>query len=378
MVPIRIHLLRSAEYEQAKFDDVLHLLQSFPGCMSFLAGAEPIEFSGGLPSKGDPYQKKMPPVPVPAFSGGHVSYSLKKSYREKKTITWKKIFESLTSYRIRHDIGNQEFLVLLTEHNNDYNWFSAGNPSTQRDFFVQTEHWEYFSGSDQRYPVAYQTVSGVLKQLVFTSFSDLMAHWHNEPRGCMLDFCAEKVQISLKLRTGDICPDCLNLFAERKVDHAVMDQVFRVIDGIRKQMVFKNRFVINRKAPTMQISRHSGKLKFPDLGSLEIRLTPLEHTVYLFFLNHPEGMEISHIAGYREELTRFYLPLSHSENADQVRSRIEDLSNPLENSISEKISRIKRKFTDALGSEMAQDFIIAGENAGPKKILLDRTVLQFL
>jgi hypothetical protein len=42
---------------------------------------------------------------------------------------------------------------------------------------------------------------------------------------------------------------------------------------------------------------------------------------------------------------------------------VNDLIDSLSNSISEKISRIRRKFSEALGEEMAADFIITGANA---------------
>ena len=55
-----------------------------------------------------------------------------------------------------------------------------------------------------------------------------------------------------------------------------------------------------------------------------------------------------------------------------MRSSIVELSDARSNSLSEKLSRIKRKFIAALGNEMAKPFLITGENREPRKIPVSR------
>ena len=55
--------------------------------------------------------------------------------------------------------------------------------------------------------------------------------------------------------------------------------------------------------------------------------------------------------------------------------RIEQLVNPAENKISENISRIRKKFIEAVGEQMTEDYVISGQRAGVRKIKLDRSLV---
>ena len=77
------------------------------------------------------------------------------------------------------------------------------------------------------------------------------------------------------------------------------------------------------------------------------------------------------------EIARKYRKLSDSDNPTTIRNRIEHLTNPLSNSLSEKTSRIKRILIEEIGKELAQFYIIDGPNAGKKKISLDRSLVNW-
>lgn len=191
----------------------------------------------------------------------------------------------------------------------------------------------------------------------------------------MLDFCQNKHEVSLKVRTGDICTSCLSLFEERQVPVALMEQVFSIMDGIREHMLYKNRLKITGKLPVLHIPETGRELLFPDLGRLSIHLNPLEKTLYLFFLNHEEGVLISHLSDHKDEIRKIYRGISNADSNEIMEERIEDLVDIRTNSASEKISKIKRKFTEALGEELAAEFIISGANGKKKKISAERSCI---
>ena len=365
-----VNLFRSGKYEAERFWDVVNLLRTFPGPLQFVTNENPIiieddEIYYRIVDEEEFYKSKNfvsedcnDLVPPPKIVS---------------TLTWKEIFKKCSSYRKKNRFGDEEFCVLLTEIGNDRNWFSAGDPSGERNLFVHTAYWEYFIGSDQRYPIAYHIASGILKKLLFKDYDDLEKYWHQEPIGCMMDFCRSKKQISLKLRTGDICESCQDLISKRKVDQRVVMQVFSIFDGIRTQMAYKSRFNFNPTPPELHIYGNNRKFKFPELGDLEVNLNPLEKTVYLFFLSKPEGVQLSHVQDYKNEIFEIYSRVSNSGSQESIQSRIDDLVDPSSNSISEKISKIRKKFNEALGEEIAKLFVITGENASKKKINVDRT-----
>ena len=353
---MNIHLLRSAEYDAQKFWEVYNLLKNYPGPMNFKTIENEVEIQDDEILVEDFELKKF-------NTQIECSMYMRESFSTPKieVVKWNDFFKKCKVYRHKHDIGDNEFVVILTEYTNELNWFAAANPEGGNDIFVQTKFWDYFVGSDQRYPVAYHIVTLILKKMMFQDYSDLNNHWHKTPKGCMMDFCENKTDIALKLRTGDICPKCLQLIHERKVEHTLVKQVFSVLENIRKQMLFKDRFVFDAKLPEMKIEGRTKKIIFPELDNLEIRLTPLEKTVYLFFRNHPEGVELNSVFEYQNEIETIYSSLSNADNSDIIKSRVKDLVDPLSNSLNEKISKIKNKFETGLGEEIAKSFVIGGE-----------------
>jgi hypothetical protein len=366
---MKINLFRSEDCEPEVLADVYNLLNSFKGPMNFVVQPETMAFDDFVAPPDNPFEKI---VMSKASYESSVTRDFKSRYFKRKTLAWDRIFEQCRNLRKQHDIGKDEFVVLLTSYNNDLNWFSAGNPLGPKDHFVHTEDWDFFVGSDRRFPIAYQIASGVLKKFAFKDYEDLGTHWHQEPIGCMLDFCRNKREVSLKVRTGDICPDCLQLFQDRQVPNSLLKQVFAIMDGIRENMLFKSRYKITGKLPDLHILGPGQELVFADIGQLTVYLSPLEKALYLFFLNHEEGVMMSHLPDYRDEIRSIYSSISNADSNMVIDARISELVDPRSNSASEKISKIKRKFTEALGEEQAAHFIIAGANGMPKKISLNR------
>jgi hypothetical protein len=76
------------------------------------------------------------------------------------------------------------------------------------------------------------------------------------------------------------------------------------------------------------------------------------------------------------ELYQIYAAISTRGDLIEMRERIDDMVNALSNSASEKISKIKKAFEDAIGLDLAKHYYIQGEPGQLKKINLDRSLLQ--
>jgi hypothetical protein len=108
---------------------------------------------------------------------------------------------------------------------------------------------------------------------------------------------------------------------------------------------------------------------------VEVEMEPLVKAVYLLFLKHPEGILFKHLPDYREELIGIYAklrPLGMSERAIQS---IEDVTNPLLNSINEKCARIRGAFLSQFDDRMARHYYIDGPRGEAKKISLPRDLV---
>ena len=110
--------------------------------------------------------------------------------------------------------------------------------------------------------------------------------------------------------------------------------------------------------PLMTVTR-KGKILLGEENK-EVRMEPLVKAVYLLFLNHPEGIIFKHLPEHRRER----------------QCSIEDVTNPLLNSINEKCARIRRAFLKVLDKDVAEFYYITGSRGEIKRITLPRDLIR--
>ena len=124
---------------------------------------------------------------------------------------------------------------------------------------------------------------------------------------------------------------------------------------------------------TLKITR-SGRILLPEY-KIEIRMTPLDKALYFLYLRHPEGIRFKDLCDHRDELVDIYSSVSGRSEPELIRESIDALVDPLNNSVNEKCSRIKRAFTRAFSPELARNYYIDGKSGEPKSIALDRDLV---
>ena len=117
------------------------------------------------------------------------------------------------------------------------------------------------------------------------------------------------------------------------------------------------------------------RLLLPDYNNMEIKMEPLVKAVYLLFLKHPEGILFKRLPEYRRELTTIYEQLRPAGLTDRALQSIEDVTNPLLNSINEKCARIRGAFVGQFDDHMAKHYYIDGPRGEAKKISLPRDLV---
>ena len=111
------------------------------------------------------------------------------------------------------------------------------------------------------------------------------------------------------------------------------------------------------------------------LGDKEIKMEPIVKAVYLLFLMHSEGIAFKSLPDYRKELTSIYGELKPLGLNDRVIRSIEDVTNPLLNSINEKCSRIRAAFISEIEEPFAKEYYVTGKSGEAKKISLSRDLV---
>ena len=117
------------------------------------------------------------------------------------------------------------------------------------------------------------------------------------------------------------------------------------------------------------------RILLPDYNDIEVKMEPLVKAVYFLFLNHPEGLIFKELADYREELLNIYKKLKPMGLNKRTIQSIEDVTNPLLNSINEKCARIRSAFVKEFDESLAKNYFVSGERGEAKKIALPRDLV---
>ena len=174
-------------------------------------------------------------------------------------------------------------------------------------------------------------------------------------------------------KQNDILPkvlgqtNCSNLLEEVKEIMNILKNSGMTEEELISQLFFCH------PLPQLTISRNF-KLYLGDENK-EVHMEPLVKAVYLLFLRHPEGINFKDLPDYREELTRIYDKIRPWGLSDRALQSIEDVTNPMLNSINEKCARIRKVFVTMLDSSASRHYYIDGRRGEAKKISLTRDLV---
>ncbi|MFC6997718.1 hypothetical protein [Rufibacter roseus] len=397
---MNVHIIRSAYFLEEDYQQVLQLLNSKPG---------PLTFHGALKEAHKTMWEQENAI-LATSSKDFLSPESQFKLDEITTfLEWEDFFKLCDVYRKENKLGKEDFVVLLTPHYNTNNWFASYADETN-NIFAHTADWEYYlANTPAIYPITYLVTSQVIQKTVYQTIDEKLKHVHYEALGCMNDFCETKSQISLKLRTADICPVCLDDFTLNKKNDKLLNQAFSLFEEIRGKLLYKQH---HKPRPSRLYITKENEIVLRDYRNSIIRLTPLEKTVFLFYLMYPDGIKNEDLPNYRTEIEEIYKQLNNNiptvNNAEiaaiklklkgtdskTVEAAIEERYNEVEvkiknkiessvtalikrtsNSMSEKRSNIKASFINVIGQDAASYYIILGADKEPYKINLDRSLV---
>ena len=379
---MKIHLAPDNSLDQDLYVRVLNLLQAVSGVNKFHA-------SGGgeilIPDDMRDQQEVETKEKFEKQQFNYPTYSERPVFSksmERRTWTfphlrlaarWRDFFSQIRLFREVKAIPEREFLILLTSIANQKNWFATLDDSNPYNGFVHTDEWEHFIDCDPALPIAFEVMALALQKNIFKDFEEVRAFTHERPIGCVSDLCMKKSDIILKMRTADICPACMER-VQKNLSMPEIHHALSILESLRVKMLFAQNFRQN-SPPSKLVIRRGGRMYLPDYGNIEIRMPAMEKALYLLFLRYPEGLYLSTITEeYLDELSEIYILVSTRGLREDMRKRIRDMNQALR--ISVQISRIKRAFTDAIGANLAEHYIIQGENAEKKGIKISRELVE--
>jgi len=367
---MKVHLLKSVEVSTDLFTKVVDFLKSIPGPIEFIYDVhattyfEDEEIYMYQIRDEAHFEKKMAPMKASLSSNNVRLFPLKR-----QTITWDALFKKANQYRKSNKLPDNEFVLLLTDIANKQNWFAALDESMPYNGFIHTDDWDYYIKCSAAFPIAYEVIALVLQKHMFNGLYELRTRVHENPIGCVNDLCIHKREIILKLRTGDVCEDCIEKAVGKMSVHE-LHHALHIMSSLREKMLFAQNMKKFSPLSRLKIDQKF-KIFLPEFNNIEIKLRPLEKALYFLFMRYPEGIYHSSLSEHRTELYEIYASISTMGDLTEMKYRIDDMVNALSDSASQKISRIKRVFEDAIGPDLAKHYYIKGESGQKKKIDLN-------
>ncbi|MDC0297383.1 hypothetical protein OAK92_02290 [Crocinitomicaceae bacterium] len=385
---MKVHLIRSEGFKMEDYNHVFNILNQYSGGITFVP-SEPIV----LPDTDieityedkDQYERQALYSPRGAFFEKRSFPITEKSYTEEELLS------VCNKFRKENNISDSEQVLLLTEKKNVSNWFGGVDQTTLNNFFIDCSDWDYyFNGFDIRFPIAFSIAAWLMRKVIFTSAKEGFSALHKKPRGCIMDYCIDKKEIQLQMRTADICDACLSYSEKNDANRVHMNQLIQIMEGVRSNLLFRDRSKYLRTNSRLEFRGMMHKMYLTDLGDLQVNLNPKERALYLVFINHPEGISRRDLVDYKIELLAYYdffcskwdkLADKFDENKKSERdNKIEEslnlLTHPHEDNFMQVLSRIRRKFIDTVGEDQSKTYSIESYD-GKYKILLDRELVSF-
>ena len=148
--------------------------------------------------------------------------------------------------------------------------------------------------------------------------------------------------------------------ANKGVDEKVLHQIVAKPEVVSRMIITRDYRII-----------------LPDYDDMEINMTPLVKAVYLLFLRHPEGIILKHLEDYRKELIEIYTGIKGLPLDEKMMQSVVDVTNPLSNSINEKVARIRESFVTRFKESLATNYIVHGSRGKAKRIPLHREFVEW-
>ena len=386
---MKVHLIRSEGFKMEDYNHVFNILNQYTGGITFVP-SEPIILPDSDLEK--TYEDEGEYGRQAAYSIEPLGMFEDRSFPvTEKVYSWHDLFSVCNQYRMYNRIPSDEQVFLLTDKKNEENWFGAADERTLNNFFVDCSDWHYyFKDFDIRFPITYCIAGWLMRKVIFSSADEMRDALHMESIGCLMDFCEEKKQIALKMRTADICDTCLSYSEKNDSNRVYMNQLMQIMDGVRSNLMFRDRSKYLRTNNRLEFRGMMHKMYLTDLGDLQVNLNPKERALYLVFINHPEGISRRDLVDYKMELLAYYDFFSSkwdkladkldannkSERDNKIEESLNLLTHPLEDNFMQVLSRIRRKFKDAVGEEQYKTYSIEPYD-GIYKISLDRELISF-
>jgi hypothetical protein len=291
---------------------------------------------------------------------------------DKSFNSFKSLFKICDDFREKNKKDRNDIAILISPLTYK-NYFSLFEPKI-RNIFICTEHWEKFSNAEKPLLIAHQVIENILQCLAGFKVKNA----HKKSIGCINDMCNNKLDITLKLRTADICPECIQLFLQGGLTNAMLFESMKFLESLRKDFLLQNSYHKNLNPLDLTCKKNNkGNLEIY-IGEQLIKFTKTELFLYYvlcmgkekgnnFFDKLTEETLINDIQ-LSQELQKFN---NFRNVTKESYFGVKKLGN-----IRKNVNFINNKLNEALGPNLASFYIIKKRNEESNERKLEQLKLQ--
>ena len=270
---------------------------------------------------------------------------------EIESLSFDELFSICEGYRFIEGIDDDKFVVLLTSIRNDLKWFSA---SLGKNIFVDTNDWEELTGKNPKYSISYQIIENIFQSLLGITYqnADGNPNVHSNTRGCINDFCENKSDVLLKLRTADICLSCINRAIELGVTGNTLNNIQKIFLNLSKEIRSLNTQALVQ--PEVIHIYEKGRI---EIGNKEIKLEPLPKTLFIFFVKHTDGKALNSLDAHTQELFEIYLKIRPGGELIKIENLVKPYLNP-SSTFTKNMSSLNKSLITQLGDSIAEYYTV--------------------
>jgi hypothetical protein len=206
-------------------------------------------------------------------------------------LAWDEVFRALEKLREDNRIPLSTFVLLLTKTPNENNWYAAQDEKQMRNGFGHFGDFTWVTSAPISAIAAHYILKGIFNALLDDGKVAWKEMWHNEPRGCFFDFCGDKWDLSLKLRTADVCGDCMQVFQSVGIPDSLLKQTVAIMEASRRLAINTGQFLnddttFNTWPFPVAITRHKIVQALNPLLRFMLLLDHFDSLVRYFYLAH--------------------------------------------------------------------------------------------
>ena len=295
-------------------------------------------------------------------------------------------FDYCLKFRKKKRINSSHFVVVLTGQKNEPNWFGFID-SQMKNVFVCESNWTgYFRYSVESYlPLAHEIICWIIRAELFNNQVELIKNIHQEDRGCIMDMNRSRSQISRKMKSTEICDECQEFMrVESTPVISYLNEALSKINFQLKQLNYKLR---NSTPSRISLKGEKQKIYLVDYKNLKVNLEPLQTAVYLLFLRHENGINVTEaftksdkrlLTPIHQELVQIYCELTGGDANVNDDSKVQSIKSRDSEVIRRDISIIRSTFISMLGVQLGEKYIIEQDFDTNLHILrLDRILVSY-